>query len=201
MKETDSLYYRLIADEFDASEFEQLLYLSSEIECQLPSDDYLSLISINYNSPCAVYDAKTIVKKYVDVSEYYEWYISKILDNIVNRAPAVHTEIKECYYLYCWGLKFMDNLAFGFGLAVAAPPHRNYAGSWDELTEKEKQELIDSMYPEVAQEAQLTLNWVNSGKVILNCSDYGKYGLGYIDNRDIRDRKVRRYKSGTHQSV
>lgn len=194
--QVDIIFYKLIADECDARQFEQLIYLSPDVESELSDDDYLSLISINYKLPSAVYDAKNIIKRYVDISKYYEWYLLKLLKNILDRAPAVHVEIEECYHLYCEGLGFIDNLAIGFGLAIAAPPPCYSADSWDKLTEPEKVDLIDNMYPEVAEEAEKTVNWIKCGKVILDCSSFGGAGLGFIDNRDALDRQATRYKNG-----
>ena len=195
MKEVGVLFWRFIANECDVKEFEASVYSMSEIENQISEEDYLNLIYIDYNLSSAAYESKKIIRKYVDTSEYYRWYLKKLLHKIIVRAPEVHYDIEECYELYCMGLGFLDNLGLGYGLAIVCPPEYYSADNWEKLMDAEKSKLINSMYPEISREAQRVVDWLERKEVVVSESscDDGGCDLSFVDNRSVEDKKSARF--------
>ncbi|WP_299495122.1 hypothetical protein [uncultured Shewanella sp.] len=83
------VFFKLVAHEIELSEFEKWVYFESRLEETLHPNDYLALISINYKTPVALYEAKKILSTYFSMAQYYEWYIRNILQKITDRPNDV----------------------------------------------------------------------------------------------------------------
>ncbi|WP_299010912.1 hypothetical protein [uncultured Shewanella sp.] len=135
MDPTKLVFFKLVAQKIELPAFETWVYTESKLEETLTSDDYLALISINYTTPSALYEAKKILSLYFSMGQYYEWYLRNILQKIVNRPSDVQQYIRQCYELYCDGFDFMDNLGMGYGLSATCPDYYN--------------ETVDDYYPQI----------------------------------------------------
>ena len=72
------------------------------------------------------------------------------------------------YDFYCKGYNFFDNLGLGYGLAIEVPRIENTkADTWDELTQEQKSNLLDSFYPDLETEIKKVIYWLDNRKVIL----------------------------------
>lgn len=193
MDDVKTSIFRILSDDLSASELEQWVYADKNLESLLGQDDYLNLISLDYRSTGSIYEAKKILEECIDISEYEAWRVSKILKAIVNRSPDVHMYIEQCYDLYCHGYGFLDNLGLGYGLSVACPPTEYSTDYWDQLSASEQLELINELYPGVANEAEKVLNWLSMGKIKLQGRDHLGHII-YLDHRSDEEKAPTAYK-------
>jgi hypothetical protein len=179
--------YRLINHEFSLAEFEQWVYSDLKLESILETQEYLELISLNYKTPSSLYDAEKILKKYINIGQYHKWRVTEVLKKVMDRPSDVHKYIEECYELYCEGFSFLENLGIGYGLAITVLPSDYKCENWSELNHFEQCQLIDSFYPNVAEEAKRVIGWLDSGKVVITGHDGSYLGIKYDDYRTEND--------------
>lgn len=172
-----------MAGEFDLGEFEQWIYTNQELELRLDAEHYLAIISLDYLKPSSLYEAEKILRQYIDLARHYEWYISGILQHIIERSPHVQIYIEQCYQLYCDGFTFLRNLAFNYGLKIKVVPASYSAENWYKLTSAKKVQLIDSFYPDVAKEAQKILDGLRDRQIVIIDVDESNKSVDYLDNR------------------
>ena len=88
------------------------------------------------------------------------------------------------YDLYCKGYNFFDNLGLGYGLAIEVPRVENTtADTWNELTNEQQHNLLDSFYPYLETEIKKVIYWLDNSKVILTGIKDQYNHFEYIDNR------------------
>jgi len=189
--------YKLITREVEINEFEQWVYSEKNLEELLNSEEYLSLISLSYKQPSSLYEAENILKRYIDIGKYYDWYLRRVLQKIIEYPDDVHKYIEQCYDMYCDGYDFLDNLGLGYGLAITVPPSNYNAGTWDKLETHEQKELIESFYPDVVNEAKKVIRWLDTKKIILTGHDGSYQGILYSDSREPEEKEPTGYKVAT----
>ena len=175
--------YGLVAKEHELAEFAEWVYSSKELEARLNVEEYLAIVSLDYSQPASLYEAEKILRKYIDLGKYYEWFISRILYKIIDRPTDADKYIEQCYELYCNGFGFLKDLALNYGLNIRVPPSNYSADSWYELTTAEQAKLIDGFYPDVAESAQQVLNWFSDRKITIIDRDERNSSVNYLDNR------------------
>jgi len=197
LNKIELIIYKLIAREIEINKFEQWVYSEKDLECFLSPDEYLNLISLNYKKPSSLYDAKKILKPHINIGKYYDWYLRRVLQKVIEHPSDAHKYIEQCYEMYCDGYDFLDNLGLGYGLAVTFPPSEYNADSWDQLESPEQKRLIDGFYPVVREEAEKVINWLNTGKIVLTGHDGDFQGIEYTDTRTTEEKEPTSYKVAT----
>lgn len=188
MSEIDIVIFKLISKETQSKEFEAWVYSEKSLESVISSDDYLELISLNYESPSALYEAKKILTNYIQLPDYYDWLLRETLQNVISRPLNACKYIEQCYDFYCDGFGFLRNLGLRYGLTVVVLPGKYIVEHWSELNTSEQQELLDSLYPGVAEEAEKIIGWMNAGKIILTRHSGEYQGIEYEDNRALEEK-------------
>ena len=169
MNPIELVFYKLVSQEIELSEFENWVYSESALEQVLNSDDYLNIISINYKTPSGLYEAQKVLSNYFSMGKYYEWSIRNILGKIIERPNNVPKYIEQCYDLYCDGFGFMDNLGLGYGLGLTCT---------DSIDDK-----VDEYYPRIIDEASRVMEWLDTGKIVITGHSGEYQGVEYEDNR------------------
>ena len=180
--------YKLISHEVEIKDFEKWVYSEKALEKLLTNDDYLELISLSYTTPSTLYEAEKILKKYIKIEKYHEWYLRNLLKVIIERSNNVCKYIAETYDMYCSGYYFLDNLGIVYGLSIKVPHSCFNAQSWEELQLAEQTKLIDSFYPEIKKEAQKVIGWLDSKKIALTGHSGEYQGIEYEDNRTLKEK-------------
>jgi len=191
--------YKLISREVEISNFEKWVYTEKELENLLTYDDYLELISLSYTTPSTLYEAEKILKKYIKIEKYHEWYLRRNLQKIIERQDNVHKYISQTYDMYCNGYYFLENLGLGYGLSIEVPPSYYNAQSWEDLKYLEQERLINSFYPAIRQEAKRVIYWLDSKKIVLTGHSGEYQGIEYEDNRTVEEKEATGYKCITAQ--
>ncbi|WP_027709740.1 hypothetical protein [Zooshikella ganghwensis] len=199
MNKFELIIYKLIAREIEINEFEQWVYSEKDLESFLSYDEYLNLISLTYKQPSSLYEAEKILKPHIDIGKYYEWYLRRVLQNVIEHPIDAHKYIEQCYDMYCDGYGFLDNLGLGYGLTVTVPPSEYNADSWDKLKSPEQKRLIESFYPSVCEEAEKVIGWLDTGKIVLTGHNGDFQGIQYTDSRTPEEKEPTGYKVATPQ--
>ncbi|TGL31307.1 hypothetical protein EHQ52_15325 [Leptospira koniambonensis] len=183
----EKIFSFLIGD-ISLIEFEAFLYESKEIENCFKYDDYIELISLNFNKTNNRYEAFKIIEGNIDISEFVVWKLNKTLNNILNKGKQYPESIVSLYDLYCKGYYFLEKLGLMYGNALDYPKEYDYDKNISELSELEQMKLADAFYPEIIPAVQLVQQFIKDKKIILT----GKLGsldrYEYIDNRNDEER-------------
>ncbi len=194
MNKFNLIIYKLIAREVEINEFEQWVYSDKTLESFLSSNEYLDLISLDYKQLSSLYEAEKILRPYIDIGKYYDWYLRGILQKIIERPIDAHKYIEQCYDMYCDGYWFLENLGLGYGLAVTVPPSGYNADSWDKLELPKQKRLVESFYPSVREEAEKVIRWLDTKKIVLTGHNGDFQGIQYTDSRTPEEKEPTGYK-------
>jgi hypothetical protein len=183
-KEIKIQLFRFLNEEMSTEELEQWVYQNRDLEVVFNREDYLELISLNYESSQTRHDLEKILTKYVRTGEYESWKIKKLLMKVLNKKENLPYTLPEIYFLYCRGFYFLDNLALGFGIEVQSRLDEGVSRDSIEI-----HDLIESFLPNIHQEAEKVLSWLVEGKIIIR-DEYDDLGdIQFIDNR-LENEKV-----------
>jgi hypothetical protein len=180
LNSVELVFYKLVSHQIELLEFEEWVYTESTLEKTLNPDDYLHLISINYKTPCGLYEAEKVLSNYFSMGKYYEWNLRNILQKINEKPSDVHRYIAMCYDLYCDGFWFLDNLGLGYGLGITCP--NDFNGK------------VEDYYPKILVEVEKVLGWLDSGKIIITGHSGEYQGIEYVDYRSQKEQQPTGFK-------
>jgi len=172
-------------------EFESWVYSDKEIESIFSEDEYLELISFNYKKNGAKYElVNLLTDKYIDLGEYEKWKMLNLLYSAKNKNEELPDILRQFYDLYCRGYIFLNDLGLGYGLTVEVPASSNYkVETWEEMSETEKIELLESFYPQLQSDIERTISWIENGKIIFSGTTNEISQYEYEDLRTEEERK------------
>ncbi len=168
------------------NEFEKWVYHSAEIQVILSNEDYLDLISLDYNSKNIYYEIIRIMDKYIDYRKYETKKITVLLTRALQKDEKIGEILRNFYDMYCDGYYFLEDLGLGYGLSCEVPLGAN---TWEELSDQQRISIINSFYPQLEQDLKRALIWIESKKIVLSGkrSDYNRWE--FIDNRTDEEKK------------
>jgi hypothetical protein len=197
LTEIESKYFELVENNISLKEFENWVYNSRFLEHELNENEYLDLISLNYNTPSCIYELGKILTDKIDKGKFEKKRMCKILNSIADRDGSEAKNLILCYDLYCKGYAFLQDLGLGIGLFLEVPSGGEYkAEYWDKLTLIEKNKLLGSAYPKAKELAIELIQWINEDKIkFLGKQDEILNYWEYIDNRNNEEKESRLWKA------
>ncbi|WP_421754103.1 hypothetical protein [Croceimicrobium sp.] len=182
-------FFQVLNKEISVADFEKWLYSKKELEQLLGYDSYIDLISLNFKDRYILHEMAKIVNPFLDFGEFEERKLKNILSDLINRKDDFAKSLIETYYLYCSGYSFFHNLGLGYGLTFSED-FWNFS-DWEILTSEQKNGRIDRIYPGVKREAELILQWIDEGKIVLNGEkdEFGQYQ--FLDKRTNTEEELR----------
>ncbi len=194
------IFFDTLSGDKTILEFEGWLYSDTRLENILQPEDYLELISFGYKSDTAKKWLPRLLEKYIDKGELEKRRINRLLTRALDRDQDLPQILMSFYDMYCKGYNFFDNLGLGYGLRVEVPGINNYQETWDDLTETEKEKLLNEFYPELDTEIKKVISWLDTRKIVLigNKDEYNHFM--YIDNRTELERQPTTYKVAKNNS-
>lgn len=178
------VFYKTIKGDISLSDFEQWLYVNKDLEKHLNSDDYLDLISLNFNKSGAKYELWKLLKNHIDLGEFETYKMIELLSQAQHKTDKLPYILMDFYDLYCKGYIFLQDLGLGFGLAVEVPRVNNsMANSWEELTPEQQKELIESFSPELEASIEQVVDLLKTKKIILTGE---QDEIGHYNYQDLR---------------
>ncbi len=167
MASFEETLFQICEHELPLGEVEQWVYDSVELEERVGRWDYIDLLALDYRQESSLHKVSDILSKYIDEGQYHTWRLIRILRRISNREPDVVMAIRETYKLYMRGYSFLRKLGMGYGLSLIVPPDEYAVDRWAELSQQERASILDSMYPNVIQEAKSVLTQLERGEIVL----------------------------------
>lgn len=180
MNSLEEKYLLLKSRSITIKEFEESIYECHEFENFVSSDDYLKLISLDYNNKFAMNEIESILDKYIDYVIYYREKLLIMLDIVYKKEKRTPIVLMELYEMYCHGCDFLQKLGLEYGLSCVVPPSAN---DWDDLNEVQKEELVDSFYPRICDYVVEVKKWLISNTVQMKGYDERKLRYIVVDNR------------------
>jgi hypothetical protein len=192
-REIKERFYKTIKGDILLDDFEQWLYADKEFEKYLKSNDYLDLISLSFNKSGAKYELCSLLKKHIDLGEFETYKILGLLNEAKQKTKRLPYILMEFYDLYCKGYNFFQDLGLGIGFAVEEPNVKNTPAdnTWDELTSKQQEELLDSFSPELEECIEQVIYWIETKKIILTGE---QDEIGHYEYDDLRTEEEKKSK-------
>ena len=182
-----------MGEKISIKEFENWVYETKWLENELTEDEYTDLISLNYGTSSSKYEIGKILKDRFYEGKFKSIKIVEILNSIIERDGKEGESLTRMYDLYCKGYYFLEDLGLGIGLFVEVP-HKYGVDYFHELNEKQKKEIVDSVYPSAKELAIELKHWILKGDLKLSGErDSELNRWQYIDNR-TEDKKSRVWK-------
>ncbi len=179
-------YLGLLENSISIEEFESWIYQSEELHAILSNEDYLYIVSLNYSSNYIYYEIEKILDNYIDYGKFETIKITALLKRAIQKDEKIGEILRSFYSMYCDGYYFLDDLGLGYGLSCEVP---SCANSWEELSDQQKINIINSFYPQLEHDLQRALNWIESKKVILTGTKDDLNRWQYIDKRTGDEKK------------
>ena len=139
-----------------------------------------------------------LLEKHIDKGELETKRVYRLLIKALNRDNELPEILMTFYDFYCKGYNFFDNLGLGYGLAIEVPRVENTtADTWDELTQEQQRNLLDSFYPDLETEIKKVIYWLDNSKLTLTGIKDQYNHFEYIDNRTEIEKQPTGYKVAT----
>lgn len=188
INEIESKYLDLMEGKISIKEFEHWVYSSKWLEDELSENEYIDLISLNYNTPSSKYEIGKILKERFDKGKFEAIKMIHLLNSIIDRDGNEGESLIRMYDLYCKGYYFLEDLGLGIGLFLDVP-NKYGVEYFHELIGSQKKELVDSVYPYAEQLAIELKHWILNGDIKLSGEkDEILNRWQYTDNRTEKDK-------------
>ncbi|HEY4322794.1 MAG TPA: hypothetical protein VGN20_02380 [Mucilaginibacter sp.] len=179
-----------LSGDISINEFEQWIYNDKKIANILSLEDYLDLISLNYQKSGAKYELDILLKKHVGASCYETHKMLKLLYEAELKTHKLPDILRDFYDLYCKEYNFLMDLGIGYGLKVEVPPNGDTnTGTWEDLSPSQQKELLDSFSPGLEKEINQVINWLIAGKIVLTGEHDEMEHWRYNDFRSEEEKK------------
>lgn len=182
------LFFRTLKGETTIEDFERWLYDSREFESLVTEEEYLDFISLSYKAPSARHELAKLIRENIDLGRYETWKLKQLLVSVLERTGDYPRAIIAFYDLYCSGYRFLETLALGFALPLDSPMSPSTADSYEQLTVKERDYILNVFYPSIEGEVRKVMDWLDSGEIELTglTDELGHYE--FLDKRTSHDR-------------
>ena len=194
LNKIESKYFDLMVEKISIKDFENWVYETKWLESELTEDEYTDLISLNYGTSSSKYEIGKILKERFDEGKFESVKMVELLTSIIERDGEEGESLTRMYDLYCRGYYFLEDLGLGIGLFIEVP-NKYGVEYYYELNDRQKKELVNSVYPSAKELAIELKNWILMGDLKLTGereSDLNRWQ--YIDNRTEEDKKSRVWK-------
>ncbi len=194
LNEIESKYFDLMGEKISIKEFENWVYETKWLESELTEDEYTDLISLNYGASSSKYELGKILKERFDEGKFESVKMVDILTSIIERDGKEGESLRRLYDLYCKGYYFLEDLGLEIGLFIEVP-NKYGVEYYHELNDKQKKELLNSVYPAAKELATELKNWILKGELKLTGEREPELNRWqYIDNRTEEDKNSRVWK-------
>ena len=176
--------YDLFYNNSDIHIFEKWVYENNDLKSLLSKDDYLALLSLNYKTEYSHNEVYKIMMKYLDLSKFETKRVLDLLYKSLETKELLPIMLPCLYHLYCNGYIFLQKIAIEYGLNCIVPPSNYKVNHWTKLTEFEKEEIINSFYPEIENDIKDVIELIENGKIILTGLKDDNDRYLFIDNKE-----------------
>jgi len=187
------MFYKLFNYEITLNDFAVLLYESyTDFEQHMHPDDYLELITFNFNKSYAMYELHKLAKKYISLGEIETRKLLSLLYDVREKSSETPYALEELYHLYCDGYYFLQSIGLDYGLCMVAPPHHLGANHWSELKKQEQEAMLNGFYPKLTEESDYVISLLKDKTIVLlgEKDENGRYLYSGDKNKNFRNKKA-----------
>lgn len=180
---TELQFYKVLKGKINLAVFEKWVYENKMLETELTEDVYIELIALNYKGKFAINELRNIINPFINHGQFEKQKIINYLESIINRDENCADSILMTYELYCKGYDFFRKIGLKYGLDIAVPRAGNYMKSFEEISKKDQNELLDKIYPFVIEDAKNALAWIVQDQIVFKPSEDEIGNFKYEDFR------------------
>lgn len=118
-------FYKFLNGKRTVEELRDFIYSQPDLEQQLESEAYLSLIELNFNDKYDRAKLPTLIKNsVVEEGQFETWKLKTLLNNFLSDVSNTHINLDKFYHLYCgiyqdegqrrYEYKFLSNLGLNY---------------------------------------------------------------------------------------
>jgi hypothetical protein len=181
-------FLKVLNQEIALHEFEQWIYKSKELENNLATDDYHSLIAFNFKDKNAEPNLNNLLKTLINMGEFETYKLRKLITEARLRNENLLRILVKFYDLYCHGYVFLDSIGLGLGLNIQYMHTGYYTGEWVELSPAEDKKMIDSITPLMEAELNRIQRWLDNEEIVLTGEQNELEHYQFIDKRNEEEK-------------
>lgn len=110
------IFFKVMHGKVPIRDFEQWVYTNEQLEALLPEDDYMELLSFNYQQRGAKYLLFHLLSRLVSLGEYETYKLRLLLESARHRNMELPGVLEQLYERYYRGYTFLQSLGLGYGL-------------------------------------------------------------------------------------
>jgi hypothetical protein len=162
-------------------EMQNFIFEEKIIEYVLGYEKYTNLLSINFNNnKIAMIELTKILEPYIDKQYVETRRIYELLEKLINPDEDFIFALDDAETLYGKGYDFFREIVVNSTICVNDVL---YDGSWEKMTNKEKEDLLEPHIFSVGSSAFIIKEWIDNGEIVLTGERYDR-SFDYIDLRD-----------------
>jgi hypothetical protein len=147
-------FYKFLYGEKSIEELEKFIYTQQNLEQQLGSETYLSLIELNFKDKYEKEKLIDIVRnKIIDEGQFETWKLKRILNDFLTQPEKMDLNLDKIYHLFCgiyqdngqrkYEYKFLGNLGLNYLYWTEEGYLKtHYGDNWKTEYEKCKSEFV-----------------------------------------------------------
>lgn len=136
-------YFQFLNGQIPATELEQEIYSSAELEKALDNRTYIELISLDFQNNSDIEKLKTLLRtNVIEEGEFQTWKVRQILTSFLEDPINLNIYLNSLYHLYCgeyndsgkrkYEFRFLSNLALNTLFWMdEAYMKANYSDNWE----------------------------------------------------------------------
>lgn len=165
------------------NDFETWIYSNSALESEIGSDNYMDLVSFDFNDKNAYEKINSIIENIINIGDFERWKIMNKLIDFIDHPEKAKELLNDFYHLFCGfpnenlyepkGYKFLQNLGLNYLHWIdEAYLKASHGDKWTDYYKKYESE-IPLYHKQLVPVAKLILTGLESEEIkILGKGDY-----------------------------
>ena len=173
--------FKVILENGNLTDLESWIYQETKLANFLSAEDYLALISLDFEQNHALLEIKRIIDNYFNYLEYYNNELKQILLKL-QANPLDLDSLSAIYDYYCRNYAFLGKLAIHYGLTAVMILDKDF-GESDSFNSKDAEEI--------KYQAKLIYQALTEAKIVLlKLPDYQSDINYYQDFRSEEEKRL-----------
>jgi len=161
------MFYKVFNYEITLHDFADLFYESyKDFEPYMCPDDYLELISFDFDNSYAMYELHKLVKKHINLGEIETRKLLSLLDDARKKSDKTPYALEMLYHLYCDGYYFLQAIGLNYGLCVVVPYNNLGVNHWSELKKQDQEAILNRFYPKLTEECDRIISLLKNKTIV-----------------------------------
>ena len=178
-QEVVNRFVQIVEHDISLTCFEQWVYETHQLEELLTTNEYLSLLCLDYRTERSLNTIEHLLYTHVSAARIETTLLQLRLEAVIQRGPRILEALEWLWTRHYLGYEFLDTLRI--------PTWVDYIDSSSTSYDKLEQ-LIDELYPDIAHAAKKVQQWLQDKTIVLT-GPWNHWGMCQIT--DLRRRGER----------